>query len=126
MHVIDVMKFEIFNRQTKEKLEESLFAVIHRVWAKDRPGTYSITVDSHGVLQKLLLIFSSGRFCVSDLIMDRIGLVVLDEPNIVFILQFSPFESDAAVAFHQHLFLRRCRTMDPISDEELVSRALLD
>lgn len=122
----DVLRLEIFNRQTKEKVEESPFAVVHKQWCKNMSLTYTISLESHGVTRKSLLCFSVGRFSISQIIEDRIGLLLTDEPNMLFIIQFAPFENEAAVAFHTEIFYRRSLSLDPISEDELVGRVKLN
>ena len=120
---MDVLRYQIFNRHTREKVEDSSFAVVHKDWSHSTKMTYTSSLESHGATQKLLLVFSQWRFSVGNIIENRLGLLVMDEPNLVFILQFSPFEDEAAVAFHTELYSRRRLPMAPISDNELVSRA---
>lgn len=123
--MIDVLRFGIFNRQTKEKLEESLFAVIHKEWTANISATYVISLESHGGdVHNLLLLFAAGNYTVSNIIEDHVGLLVSGEPDLVFILQFSPFEHDAAVAFRAEAFRQRSRTLDYLSNDELVGKRM--
>lgn len=120
------MKFEVFNRQTREKLDESAFAIIHRETNGNGSVSYTISLESDGgVAQPPLMIFSSWRFSVSNAIKDRVGLLVSDAPNTVFILQFSPFENDAARTFRAEVFPQRSITLERISNGELVGHAVV-
>lgn len=123
--MVNVSRFEIINRYTKEKVAESLSAVIHKEFGRNTMATYTISSISGGVTQNPLLIFASERFSVTNIIEDRMGLSVSDDPNMVFILHFSPSENNAADVFCRDL-RRRSKTLDPISDRELVSRAFND
>lgn len=122
--MVDVLRLEAFDRQTKKKVDESLFAVIHKERNGNKSTTFMISLQFvGGIVEKPLLIFSSWRFSISNVIKDHVGLFISDEPNMIFILQFSPFEDDAAITFRADAFRQRSRRMDPISDSELVSRA---
>lgn len=71
-----------------------------------------------------LLIFTNGRYSVSNIIEDRVGLLEIGEPNMAFILQFSPFDNDA-VTFRADVFPHRRTTLEPMSDRELVGHVVL-
>lgn len=119
--MIDVLRFQIFNRQTREKLDDSSFVVVHKEWSSAVKPTYTISLESQGGdVRNALLIFASGRFTVSYLIEDHVGLLVSDAPDMVFILQFCPFEYDAAVEFRENLYRHRSRNWDTMSNDELV------